>query len=164
MLPATSQTSPMKWFTVIASLLFSAAFFGIGMLLYPLPWESASWPQTPGIISGFTLVETQHKYPHFDAVATYHYELDSHRHIGSDAVFSLNRHKHDVIDRTEAQRRAEALHLPGKNVQVFYDPDNHARSTIQPGIQSSIITFFLFGGVCLIVGLLEIWSLRRKRS
>ena len=150
--------SRFKWFIVGLSLLFSVVSFGIGVAFYPLPWESASWPQTQGIISGFTLVETRSRGSHFDAVATYEYEINGRKYTGNDASFPLNRyHRRDSIDHMEAQRRAELLRLPGKSVQVFYDPDNFSRSTLQPGMQNSIMMPFFFGGVFLLLAISQIW-------
>ena len=157
------QSVRLKWFIVVIFLLLAILFFGIGSILYPLPWQSASWPHTQGIISGYTLIETRTRGSHFDAVATYQYEVGGQGYKGNDAVFPLNgHHRRDSIDRMEAEKRAEALQLIGKNVRVFYDPDTPSRSTLQPGMQSSIITFFLFGGVCLLVAISQAWTLRSK--
>lgn len=173
MTPQTISGRIISWFFVLLPLCVGLFFIGKGLVMHPAPWESADWATTEGTITGWTVTlrgmhtmgrETSGKRSHFDADISYQYEIGGKVYAGEDARVVLDDYSRERLDHAEAEARARERFPVGATVNVFYDPNDHARSTLQPGWSSGAMgDFFVAAAGFALAGYIG-WSFRTKAT
>ena len=157
---------------IAVPLCIGIFFLARGLMLHQSPWLTANWQQTDGTIVGVQVVyrgpmilpELSGKRSSFDAHISYEYTVDGHMYPGNDGTFVLKRRDTEVIDRTEAERRAQSSFPIGGHMIVAYAPANRSQSTIQPGTRSPAVGDFVVGFASILVIVWVGWNMRKKRG
>lgn len=129
---------------------FSLVILGILFSNIPTMIASLNWPSTGGKVTSRTLLGQKFKeydgdyYYHIDGYIRYEYSVDN-KTYSSTAVNSL---------RSACYPHETALRYPeGKDVVVYYNPRNPAKSVLEPGWVLSPEALGFFPSLIMIAGL-----------
>ncbi len=116
-------------------ILYSVLFIiGLGLCGYGIQMlndanESKKWPQSEGVVTSSEIIKSSDSDgTSYRAKITYNYQVDDKTYSSNKISFgeysSPNKNKaQDIIDK-----------FPVGNVTVFYDPEDPARSVLEPGV------------------------------
>lgn len=163
------KNTSVKVFLVIFSfvfLLFGIMLFSVVDSTVNKGRESENWHETTGIITSSKLeIEENTEYdPETDYTDTYYtYKPKIEYRYSADGVnYSGNRISFEIVSVTDyewAQSKVD-LYYEGKNVTVYYNPDNPSESVLEKGfsgyplLPTALGIVFILIGLCFLIYLL----------
>lgn len=134
---------------------------GAGALIYGMQErqrakESVTWPTATGIILESAVTheirepnnpkKTQESY---FAKVRYNYTVDEKQYTGTRIAFGDHRSDTDTL-----AQEIVARYPMGKEIKVYYAPDEPQSALLEPGVTGQVYFMPIFGGILCAVGLL----------
>ena len=148
-----------KLFGALFGLIFAGVGFGVtfflGLPIVNTAKESINWPQTTGVITS-SKVESHRgdDSTTYSSEVRYAYTVNDQELIGDVVYFG-----DDVSSSDSSIARTTVKQYPkGKEVKVFYDPEEPGNSALETGTTWSSYFMLIFGLVFLGVGLLVMFA------
>ncbi len=123
--------------------------------------KSADWPSVKGTLISSSIrsnIKTASS-DSYEAKILYSYTVNGKTYTGKRVCYG------DFGIRTRSRAEKIIAHYPeGKNVRVFYDPDDPKEGILEPGITRESFGFFGIGVICILGSLHIMLSSPRKRK
>ena len=140
---------------VFMGLIFTGIGVGVGWFIgWPTLQDakaSESWPSVKGKVIESELVRSRNKdnKSSYSADVIYEFTVDGEEFEGDNVWFG----QYGSSNRSEMQKIVTEYPV-GKEVDVYYKPDDPNESVLQPGAFTSSYMLLIFGGIFAGVGLL----------
>jgi hypothetical protein len=151
----------LRGWAVLACIVLGPPFFLLGFRAYWISRGSGSWPTAPGlIISSETAesgrVDDRGIYLRIE----YEYRVANRRFVSNQIWVQTNtgpRHSYPVEGQSPQTLSVSGKVRPrdypvGREVTVYYDPDNPRMALLRPGVSGSAWFMLLVGGAMSVVG------------
>ncbi len=111
---------------------------------------STSWPAVAGVVDRSEVVETSGRRGKrsYKAEINYSYTVDGRRHRGNKLTFLES-----SWSSPARAAQVQAQYPVGAVVDVYYDPQNPARTVLEPGVNINDWAVLVAGLVCLAAGI-----------
>ena len=143
----------MDWRTIPTAIALTILLAGLFLIRsrVSVGWFSRSWPQVSGVVvetgcvlSGFD----DSGDPLYDGKVIYRYVVAGREYRGN-SIEALP----ELMGKEQAGRIAE-LYPPGKDVAVYYDPEDPRRSVLVPGLGGwTQLGLLIYVAVCVMLAI-----------
>jgi hypothetical protein len=143
-----------RWFGQMIVIGFGTFILYFGCLTLVQGYNSQHWPQAEGVIRSATIIIFGGRNRGYAPKVLYDYQVGGISYSGSRVLFASYRPLNRYWNQADAQSIVDR-YPQGKQVKVFYAPNNPHNSVLEPGISNSVLNFCGIGVLFIIFGYLS---------
>ena len=163
-LAAQMGNQGFKGFMKLAGPIFTllgGGFLIIGVYNIRSASESESWPTAEGVVVSSIVSESRdpgERHSTYGAEVRYEYTVEGVTQEGDRVRFGGNVSSSNPSGARETVER----YREGSAIAVFYDPEDPARSVLEPGMSGAVFLFPGIGGLFFVIGVVILFLLLRS--
>ena len=146
----------MGCFAIFMSVFYLLGFvvLGFGIWSARRSTQAANWPTTPGVLKNLALKENNNDGTTYEVQVEYAYTVAGTEYRGNRLAFG-----YAASSGSEAHTEIYEKLKAAKSVEVRYDPDDPATSTLSFGIHRSIQFMLVFAitWLAFVIGFTVVW-------
>ncbi|RYG16300.1 MAG: DUF3592 domain-containing protein [Chitinophagaceae bacterium] len=143
----------------IASYLLSAAIIGLGLAFFNMPdgyqsyrmqSNARNWPDTSGVVASSKIVESESRKPVYQPSVVTQYIVGGKEYVTHDIYYNQSS---SWSNSNEYAFQMRSKYYPGKQVRVYYNPDDPYIAVLDIRVRWSTYIFMGVGGLFALLGM-----------